>query len=142
MAPEIIQTFTDDAGYEAHGYGMGVDVWSLGVVLYMLLAGEPPVEENGLFARIRCGFFKFDSTAWKDITSGPTILISQMLVTDPIMRVAPWHILRNEWVFSGKRDSFQIRRLRPRVDQRTHGMASSSIVRERKSRSLSVRREM
>jgi len=61
VAPEIIQ---------ASGYGSEVDMWSLGVILYILLCGFPPFyDENqtALFSQIIHGVFDFPSPYWDDV---------------------------------------------------------------------------
>lgn len=38
MAPEVVEIFTDEASF----YDKRCDLWSLGVILYILLSGSPP----------------------------------------------------------------------------------------------------
>lgn len=38
MAPEVVEVFTDEASF----YDKRCDLWSLGVILYILLSGSPP----------------------------------------------------------------------------------------------------
>jgi calcium/calmodulin-dependent protein kinase I len=52
-------------------YGKAVDVWSIGVIAYILLCGYPPFyDENdaNLFAQIIRGEYEFDSPYWDDIS--------------------------------------------------------------------------
>lgn len=61
VAPEVIQ------GTPGLVYGPGVDMWSAGVVLYILLGGYPPFwsdSEPALFEQIRRGAFNFDDAVW------------------------------------------------------------------------------
>lgn len=62
-APEILK---------AKGYTAAVDVWSTGVVVYILLCGYPPfysAYEGELFEIILAGDFKFHSPYWDDISN-------------------------------------------------------------------------
>lgn len=69
VAPEII---------EGHGYGKEVDVWSIGVIIYIMLCGFPPFyDENNqqLFALISKGKFDFPSPYWDTISDSAKNLI-------------------------------------------------------------------
>lgn len=66
IAPEILA---------ASGYGCEVDVWSLGVILYILLCGYPPFADDNLrklFRKISEGKVQFHSPAWDTISRGGT----------------------------------------------------------------------
>lgn len=52
-------------------YGPAVDLWSAGVVLFILLGGYPPFydeNEPALFAQIRRGAFSFDDPVWDSVS--------------------------------------------------------------------------
>lgn len=52
-------------------YGPAVDLWSAGVVLFILLGGYPPFydeSEPALFAQIRKGRFTFDDPVWDSVS--------------------------------------------------------------------------
>lgn len=52
-------------------YSPAVDLWSAGVVLFILLGGYPPFydeSEPALFAQIRKGSFTFDDPVWDAIS--------------------------------------------------------------------------
>lgn len=67
VAPEVLQQ---------KPYGKAVDVWSIGVIAYILLCGYPPFYDESdanLFAQIIKGEYEFDSPYWDDISdSGKT----------------------------------------------------------------------
>ena len=63
-APELLLGTTD--------YGVGVDLWSAGVVLFILLGGYPPFfdeSEPALFEKIRRGSYSFDDPLWENISA-------------------------------------------------------------------------
>lgn len=52
-------------------YGPAVDLWSAGVVLFILLGGYPPFydeNEPALFSQIRRGAFSFDDPVWDSVS--------------------------------------------------------------------------
>lgn len=88
VAPEVLK----ERGYD----GCTADVWSCGVILYVMLAGYLPFEDKtmaGLFHKIELGRFTFPDHFSKDIK----MLISQMLVVDPAKRITVQQIMSNKW---------------------------------------------
>ncbi len=74
---EVMKTACGTPGYVApevlkrQGYGCEVDLWSIGVITYILLCGYPPFyDENNqeLFQQIMRGDYQFDSPHWDDIS--------------------------------------------------------------------------
>ena len=56
FAPEIILTQRGAMG----GYDTAVDMWSMGVILYIMLSQSPPFDDDGLYDQIINGHFSFD----------------------------------------------------------------------------------
>jgi serine/threonine protein kinase len=53
------------------GYGKEVDVWSSGVVLYILLCGEPPFHgatTQGTFRKVKTQPLNFKADSWQGIS--------------------------------------------------------------------------
>ena len=72
FAPELIDAFktpSDSLNQSSPGYGKTVDMWSLGVVLYILLSGTPPFEADGLYDQILGGHYEFDAEEWETVSS-------------------------------------------------------------------------
>ncbi|KAH7484847.1 hypothetical protein PRIC1_004165 [Phytophthora ramorum] len=92
VAPEIL---------EGKPYGKTVDIWSIGVITYILLCGYPPFHDdnhNALFKKIKKGKFQFDSPYWDHVSDDAKDLISQMLVVDPEKRATVDQLLAHRWV--------------------------------------------
>lgn len=60
------------------GYGLEVDMWAAGVILYILLCGFPPFrsperDQEELFNIIQLGRFEFLAPYWDNISDGETL---------------------------------------------------------------------
>jgi len=108
-APEILTWYSADKGRKVQGspYDHAVDMWSLGVVLYILLCGFPPFygdDDAQMFALISEGRYSFPQdidgykTTWKNVTEQPIELIRSLLCVDPANRLSAAGVLSNEWL--------------------------------------------
>ncbi|KAM4026646.1 serine/threonine-protein kinase DCLK3 isoform 2-T2 [Anomaloglossus baeobatrachus] len=96
VAPEILSE---------KGYGLEVDMWATGVILYVLLCGFPPFrspERNHeeLFEKIQRGEYEFLSPYWDNISEEAKDLISRLLVLSPLKRFTAQSVLQHNWVKS------------------------------------------
>uniref|UniRef100_A0A0D9ZP69 non-specific serine/threonine protein kinase n=1 Tax=Oryza glumipatula TaxID=40148 RepID=A0A0D9ZP69_9ORYZ len=80
VAPEVLQ----------RNYGKEADIWSAGVILYILLCGTPPFwaeTEKGIFDAILVNQVDFSTSPWPSISESAKDLIRQMLHRDPQKRI-------------------------------------------------------
>lgn len=100
VAPEILSE---------HEYGYEVDIWSCGVLLYVLLCGFPPFyadNDTELYKMIQGGAYSFPSPYWDDISDMAKDLIRAILVVDPSKRLTPKEALIHPFITKYKSLSF------------------------------------
>jgi serine/threonine protein kinase len=97
VAPEVVQCLEDDRST----YGLEVDMWAVGVVMYILLCGYPPFyaeDDDEVFDQILTGDFEFPSPHWDSISAEAKDLIKQCLIVDPAKRIKAAAALEHPWV--------------------------------------------
>ncbi|TXG58104.1 hypothetical protein EZV62_015933 [Acer yangbiense] len=86
VAPEVLRK----------KYGPESDVWSAGVIIYILLSGVPPFwaeSEDEIFQEVLHGGLDFSSDPWPNISESAKDLVRKMLVRDPKKRLTAHEVL-------------------------------------------------
>jgi calcium/calmodulin-dependent protein kinase I len=92
VAPEILQGTL---------YGRPVDMWSVGVICYILLGGYPPFYDDNqkmLFRKIKAGSYEFHADYWKGVSADAKDLIKNLLVVKPEKRFTADQALEHAWL--------------------------------------------
>ena len=80
-------------------YNEKCDIWSAGVILYILLSGDPPFNassDNLIYAKIRKIDYSFPDDKWKHISKEAKDLISKMLIKED-SRLSASQVLEHPW---------------------------------------------
>ncbi|XP_073678562.1 serine/threonine-protein kinase DCLK3 [Garra rufa] len=94
VAPEILAET---------GYGVEVDVWAMGVILFVLLSGFPPFRspdrnQEELFRLIQKGEVHFLSPYWDNVSEGAKALVRALLEVNPKRRLTASQTLQHDWL--------------------------------------------
>ena len=92
VAPEIL-------GHKK--YGKAVDMWSIGVITYILLGGYPPFHDDNqrqLFKKIQAAKYEFHPDFWGGVSDEAKDLISKLLVLDVNARLTVDQALSHAWI--------------------------------------------
>ncbi|XP_046885897.1 ribosomal protein S6 kinase alpha-2 isoform X2 [Hypomesus transpacificus] len=108
VAPEVLKK---------QGYDAACDIWSLGILLYTMLAGFTPFA-NGpndtpeeVLARIGSGKYVLTGGNWGTVSDAAKDIVTKMLHVDPHQRLMASQVLRHAWVV--ERDQLSQTQLQP-----------------------------
>eukprot|EP00968_Pinguiococcus_pyrenoidosus_P012794 scaffold1136_cov260-Pinguiococcus_pyrenoidosus.AAC.25 len=104
IGPEILR---------GEAYGVEVDIFSVGVVLYILLSGRPPFYDSNDRKRIKKNReveYSFKKKYWRHVSRGAKDLIAKMLAKAPSERITARKALEHPWMMepSAELDKRQI----------------------------------
>ncbi|ETO19256.1 hypothetical protein RFI_17974 [Reticulomyxa filosa] len=93
-APEVLLSAKNG------GYGFEVDYWSLGVILYLMLAGHSPYigGDGNLMDLIKTGTFTFPSNTWKSISPQAKDLVRNLMQLNPQARFGWKQVYFDKWM--------------------------------------------
>lgn len=91
VAPEVLN----------REYTKSCDIWSIGVITYILLCGYPPFygdTDNQIFDSVRTARFDFPSPDWDGISDSAKDFICSLLRRDPSKRLSAAEALEHTWI--------------------------------------------
>jgi len=90
IAPEVLN----------NQYNEKCDLWSCGIILYILLCGCPPFygkNDKAIFESVRSGKFSFKQPSWNSVSEDAKSLISTLLDLDYEKRPSAENVLKHPW---------------------------------------------
>ncbi|KAG8143150.1 hypothetical protein E2320_000415 [Naja naja] len=104
MTPCYTANFVAPEVLKRQGYDEACDIWSLGILLYTMLAGYTPFA-NGpsdtpeeILVRIGGGKFSLKGGNWNTVSDAAKDLVSKMLHVDPHQRLTAKQVLQHQWI--------------------------------------------
>ncbi|XP_054377786.1 MAP kinase-activated protein kinase 2 isoform X1 [Pongo abelii] len=128
-------------------YDKSCDMWSLGVIMYILLCGYPPFYSNhglaispGMKTRIRMGQYEFPNPEWSEVSEEVKMLIRNLLKTEPTQRMTITEFMNHPWIMAFTWTPFLSSQQSTKVPQTP--LHTSRVLKEDKERWEDVKEEM
>jgi len=135
-----LQTSCGSPGYVApevltsESYDKSVDMWSIGVIIYILLCGYPPFYADNapaLFKKIMDVKYDFDDPSWDDVSEDAKDLIRHLLVKNPEERYTAQQCKEHPWI---KGTNLTDKKLNPKIDKLATMQEENKKMREEQAR--------
>jgi len=93
IAPEVIKK----------SYNEKCDLWSCGVIMYILISGEPPfndarADNDAIMKKVEAGKYDIEHGIWKSVSKEAKDLIKKLLTYDPAERISADGALKHPWI--------------------------------------------
>uniref|UniRef100_A0AAQ4QP96 Ribosomal protein S6 kinase n=1 Tax=Gasterosteus aculeatus aculeatus TaxID=481459 RepID=A0AAQ4QP96_GASAC len=104
MTPCYTATFMAPEVLKKQGYDAACDIWSLGILLYTMIAGFSPFASSSedtaeeILAQIGCGKFIITGGNWDLVSDSSKEIVMKMLHVDPHQRLTAPQVLRHPWI--------------------------------------------
>jgi len=113
VAPEVL----------SGSYTEKCDIWSCGVILYVLLSGNQPFQGSSkteVFDKIIHGAYKLTGSCWRSISREAIDLIKNMLIVNPEKRYTAIEALNHPWLQNSREDTVSSEETRELLNNLSH----------------------
>lgn len=91
IAPEVL----------GGSYTEKCDLWSIGVILFVMLSGKPPFpgkSDDAIIERVKEGTYTFPDREWSQVTPEAKDLVRKLMEKDPKTRLSAAEALQHPWI--------------------------------------------
>jgi serine/threonine protein kinase len=120
VAPEVLKNIP---------YDQSADMWSVGVIIFLLLSGSPPFvddDQSELFRKIRTADWKFRGEEWEGISYEARSVVKKLLVANPLQRATARQALKSSW-FRMENDNSPSQRMTKIYNQQQPTLSKSGL---------------
>ncbi|KAG8583128.1 hypothetical protein GDO81_008290 [Engystomops pustulosus] len=104
MTPCYTANFVAPEVLKRQGYDAACDIWSLGILLYTMIAGFTPFANGSedspeeILGKIGNGKYALSGGNWDSVSDAAKDLVSKMLHLDPHQRLTASQVLQHPWI--------------------------------------------
>ncbi|CAI2365235.1 unnamed protein product [Moneuplotes crassus] len=98
VAPEVLEG----------EYQKSCDMWSIGVITYVILCGYPPFygkTDEEIYQKIEALDYEFPIKDWKKISPSAKDFINKLLLKDPLKRMNPTQAMKHTWLMPSENEN-------------------------------------